>query len=104
MRLPQPPLLLVTDRHQARLPLAEAVMQALAAGCRWVSLREKDLPHDDQVALAGTLLSLARRHGARLSVHGEAALAKACGADGVHLPAGRDPAASRALLGPDKLI
>jgi thiamine-phosphate pyrophosphorylase len=104
MRLPQPPLLLVTDRHQARLPLAEAVMQALAAGCRWVSLREKDLPHDDQVALAGTLLSLARRHGARLSVHGEAALAKACGADGVHLPAGSDPAASRALLGPDKLI
>ena len=104
MRLPQPPLLLVTDRHQARLPLAETVVQALAAGCRWVSMREKDLPHDDQVALAGTLLSLARRHGARLSVHGEGALAKACGADGVHLPSGSDPRAARALLGSGKLI
>jgi thiamine-phosphate pyrophosphorylase len=104
MRLPQPPLLLVTDRQQARLPLAETVMQALAAGCRWVSMREKDLPHDDQVALAGTLLSIARRHGALLSMHGEAALAKACGADGVHLPSGSDPAAARALLGAQKLI
>ena len=37
-------------------------------------------------------------------MHGHAALAKACGSDGAHLPAGGDPAASRALLGPDKLI
>jgi thiamine-phosphate pyrophosphorylase len=104
MRLPQPPLLLITDRHQARLPLAQVVAQALAGGCRWVSLREKDLPPDDQIALAGTLASIARRHGARLSVHGEAALAKQCGADGVHLPSGSDAAASRAFLGPRKLI
>src|SRR5579871_1632794 len=104
MRLPQPPLLLVTDRHQARLPLVDVVARALAAGCRWVSMREKDLPHDDQVVLAGRLLSIARRHGAFLSAHGEASLAKACGADGLHLPSGSDPAAARALLGPQKLI
>jgi thiamine-phosphate pyrophosphorylase len=104
MDLPDPPLLLVTDRHQARLPLADVVAQALAAGCRWVSLREKDLAQDDQIALARTLLPIARRHGARLTVHGDAALAKACGADGVHLPAGSDPGMSRALLGPGKLI
>src|SRR2546421_6858697 len=51
-----------------------------------------------------TQLPLARRHGARLSIHGDAALAKACGADGVHLPSGSDLAAARALLGPGKLI
>src|SRR5262249_56290877 len=51
-----------------------------------------------------TLLPIARRHGARLTLHGDAALAKACGSDGVHLSAGSDPAASRALLGPGKLI
>jgi thiamine-phosphate pyrophosphorylase len=102
--LPDPPLLLVTDRRQTRLPLADVVTAALAAGCRWVSLREKDLSDDDQMALAGTLLRLARRHGARLSLHGEAELAKACGADGVHLPAGSDPAAARKLLGQGKLI
>jgi thiamine-phosphate pyrophosphorylase len=104
MKLPDPALLLVTDRHQARLPLADVVRGALAAGCRWVSVREKDLSDDDQIALALTLLPIARRYGARLTLHGDAALAKACGGDGVHLPAGSDPAASRALLGPDKLI
>jgi thiamine-phosphate pyrophosphorylase len=104
MKLPDPALLLVTDRHQARRPLADIVRAALSAGCRWVSVREKDLSDDDQIALVSTLLPIARRHGARLTLHGDAALAKACGSDGVHLPAGSDPAASRALLGPDKLL
>ena len=104
MRLPDPPLLLITDRQQALLPLADVVRAALATGCRWVSMREKDLSEVDQVALARTLLSIARRHGACLTLHGDAALAKACGADGVHLPAGSDPIATRAMLGPAKLI
>jgi thiamine-phosphate pyrophosphorylase len=104
MKLPEPPLLIVTDRRQARLPLAEVVRAALAAGCRWVSVREKDLSDEDQIALAATLLPIARRYAARLTLHGEAALAKACGVDGVHLPAGSDAAAGRAVLGPDKLI
>jgi thiamine-phosphate pyrophosphorylase len=104
VRLPDPPLLVVTDRRQARRPLPEIVGMALAAGCRWISLREKDLPEDELVPLARLLLPMARRHGARLSVHGEAALAKLAGTDGVHLPSGSDPVAARALLGRDKLI
>jgi thiamine-phosphate pyrophosphorylase len=67
-------------------------------------LREKDLPEGDQIALARMLLPMARRHTARLCVHGDAALAQACGADGVHLPSGSNPAAARALLGAGKLI
>jgi len=104
LKLPDPPLLVVTDRHQARLPLADVVRAALAAGCRWVSMREKDLSEEDQIALASTLLPIARRHGARLTVHGDPALAQACGSDGVHLPAGGDPAAARKMLGREKLI
>jgi thiamine-phosphate pyrophosphorylase len=104
MQLPDPPLLLVTDRRQARRPLAEIVAAALTAGCRWVSLREKDLPEDEQVPLLRALLPIARRHDARLMLHGEARLAKLAGADGVHLPSGSDPAAARALMGPGKLI
>jgi thiamine-phosphate pyrophosphorylase len=104
VRLPHPPLLLVTDRRQARKPLVEVVAGALTAGCRWVSVREKDLPDEDQIALVRLLLPVARRNGARLTLHGDAALAKAAGADGVHLSAGSDVAASRRLLGPDKLI
>ncbi len=104
MRLPAPPLLLVTDRRQARRPLPEVVALALAAGCRWVSVREKDLPEDEQIALVRMLMPMTRRHGARLTLHGDAALAKICGADGVHLSAGSDPLAVRVLLGPGKLI
>jgi thiamine-phosphate pyrophosphorylase len=104
MRLPDPPLLLVTDRRQARRPLPEVVGLALAAGCRWVSVREKDLPEDEQIALVRTLLPMTRRHSARLTLHGDPTLAKICGADGVHLSAGGDPLTVRALLGPDKLI
>jgi thiamine-phosphate pyrophosphorylase len=102
--LPNPPLLLVTDRRQARRPLPEIVGAALGAGCRWISLREKDLPEDEQVPLARLLLPMIRRHGARLSIHGAAALAKLAGVDGVHLPSGADAAAARAKLGRQKLI
>jgi thiamine-phosphate pyrophosphorylase len=104
VRLPDPPFLVVTDRHQARLSLPDVVQAALAAGCRWVSMREKDLSEADQVALAQSLLPIARRHGACLTLHGEAALAEASGTDGVHLPSGSDPVAARKLLGPVKLI
>ena len=104
MKLPEPPLLIVTDRRQARLPLAEVVRAALAAGCRWVSVREKDLPEGEQVALARMLAPMVWRHGGRLSLHGTAELAQAANADGVHLPAGSDPQAARELMGPDKLV
>jgi thiamine-phosphate pyrophosphorylase len=104
VNLPEPPLLLVTDRHQARRPLVEVVAAAITAGCRWVSVREKDLPNDEQITLARMLAPIAWRHRARLMLHGEPALAHAANTDGVHLPAGSDPAAARKLLGADKLI
>lgn len=104
MRLPDPPLLLVTDRRQARRPLKDVVADALKAGCRWVSLREKDLPQDEQILLARTLAALVRGHGAKLMLHGEAELARLAGADGVHLSAGVDPVRARSLIGPGKLI
>jgi thiamine-phosphate pyrophosphorylase len=104
MRLPDPPLLLVTDRRQARRPLKDVVADTLKAGCRWVSLREKDLPQDEQILLARTLAPLVRAHGAKLTLHGEAELAKLAGTDGVHLSAGVDPVRARALIGSGKLI
>jgi len=103
-RLPDPPLLLITDRRQARHPLPEIVVAALDAGCRWVSVREKDLPDDEQVLLARSLLPLAHAHGARLTLHGEAGLAKLAEADGVHLSAGADAAFARAAIGGEKLL
>jgi thiamine-phosphate pyrophosphorylase len=104
VKLPDPALLLITDRRQARTPIADIVEAACAAGCRWFSVREKDLPADEQVALAESLLPITRRFGARLMLHGDAALARAARLDGVHLPAGGDAAHARALLGGERLL
>ena len=40
--LPDPPLLLITDRHQATRPLPEIAEAALRAGCRWLLFRDKE--------------------------------------------------------------
>src|SRR5262249_30953720 len=101
---PCPPLLLVTDRRQARQSLSNIVNEACAAGCRWISLREKDLSDDEQVALLCKLQPIARQWGARMTIHGSARSARAAKADGVHLMAGCDPAPARALLGDQALI
>jgi thiamine-phosphate pyrophosphorylase len=103
VRLPNPAVLVISDRRQARMPIPDIVAAACAAGCRWFSLREKDLAADEQVALAESLVPITRRFGARLTLHGDPALAASAGVDGVHLPAGGDVARAREMLG-EKLI
>src|SRR5581483_5282387 len=104
MPLPDPPLLLVTDRRQARGHLVSIVTAALAAGCRWVSLREKDLPEAEQAALLGDLVARARPFGATVGLHGNAEIARSAQAQAVHLPAGGDAGAARQLLGSAALV
>jgi thiamine-phosphate pyrophosphorylase len=96
--------LLVTDRHQAAVALEQVVSEAVAAGVRWVWLRDRDLPAAERRALARRLLAAVRAHDARLSVGGDVELAADIVADGVHLPAGAPIAAARARLGPHALI
>ncbi|MFV3130776.1 thiamine phosphate synthase [Niveispirillum sp. KHB5.9] len=100
--LPNPPLLLITDRTQAVDGLLPVVKTCVAAGCRWVSLREKDLPATEQVDLLRALKPILADVGGILTIHGDPDLAPLC--DGVHLPDGADIAAVRALLGPEALI
>ena len=104
MRLPFPPLLVITDRRQAHAPLDDVLDAAFAAGCRWASIREKDLPADEQIALSRLLQPVAWRYDARLTLHGDPRVAKSAGLDGVHLAAGGDVQAARALLGEHALI
>jgi len=96
--LPHPPLLVISDRSQARRPLLEVAAAVFAGGCRWFSLREKDLPAEERRALLGELVVLGRRHGATVAAHDDIEAVLATGADGVHLPAGGDPAAARQRL------
>ena len=104
MRLPEPPLLLITDRRQARGNILDIAAAAFAAGCRWVSLREKDLPEAEQGELLRALLTRARLFQAKVTLHGDPILARDVGADGVHLAAGSDAVAARQIVGKDALI
>src|SRR6266446_3108453 len=103
MKLPDPPLLVISDRRQARLPLAEIAGAAFRAGCRWFSLREKDLPPAERRELLRLLVTLGQPFGATVTAHEDIAAVVAVGAGGVHLPGGGDPAAARRLL-PQGLI
>ena len=59
----------------------------LSGGLKLVQLREKTLPSDRLIELAGKICELAHRHGAKVLVNGDAGLALEAGADGVHIPA-----------------
>ena len=103
MKLPDPPLLVITDRSQARRSLTEIAEAAFRGGCRWFSLREKDLPPTERRALLAELVELGRPFGAVIMAHDDMDAVLATGAAGVHLPGGGDPAAARRSL-PQGLI
>lgn len=102
--LPSPPILLITDRSQASRPLPDVVAAAFDGGCRWVSLREKDLPAHERRRLAETLLKRAEPYRARVGVHDDVALAASLGLRGLHLPAGGDIQAAKRQADPRCLI
>ena len=101
--LPVPPLLVISDRRQARRPLEEVAEAVFAGGCRWFSLREKDLPPAERHALLAALVTLGRRYGASVTVHDDIEAVASADAAGVHLPSGGSPEAARLRL-PDALI
>lgn len=68
----------------AFLPRLEA---ALEGGLRLIQVRDKSLPDDARLALAREVVRRARAHDARVLVNGSVELARAAGADGVHLDA-----------------
>jgi thiamine-phosphate pyrophosphorylase len=103
VRLPIPLLLVISDRRQARRPLEEVAEAAFTGGCRWFSLREKDLPSAERRALLGALVVLGHRWGATVTVHDDIDAAAMADAGGVHLPSGGSPEAAHVRL-PGALI
>ena len=98
------PLLIVTDRHQARLPLLEAVSGICAAGGRWIWFRDRDMEPNERRTLAKALSGIAMQSGATLTVGGDSQLAMDIGAEGVHLPSRAPVREARRRLGPKALI
>lgn len=92
--------MVISDRKQARGSLLEIANALLEAGCRWFSLREKDLPDSELRQLAQGILPVFEAQPASLSIHAaDAVLASELGLISLHLPAGGDIAAARRLLG-----
>lgn len=85
--------------------LARAVTQALECGATLIQYRDKSADPVRRAAEARVLLELCRRHQVPLIINDDVALARALGADGVHL--GRDDASvadARRALGRNAII
>jgi thiamine-phosphate pyrophosphorylase len=97
------PLLVITDRHQARYSI-EAIAEAIGdGGGRWLLLRDKDLEPSQRRGLAARLAEIASRNGMHLSVSRDIDLAAECGAS-VHLQSAAAVCGARRHLGPGALI
>jgi thiamine-phosphate pyrophosphorylase len=99
-------LYLITDTKLIpRERFVETVEAAVRGGATMVQLREKETPREEVIRLGQALLAVTKRYDALLIINDHPSVAKAVGADGVHV--GReDPPVSeaRALLGPDAII
>jgi len=69
---------------EAFLPRLDAALQR---GLRLIQVRDKTLPEESRLALAREVVRRAHPYGACVLVNGTVAMARAAGADGVHLDA-----------------
>lgn len=93
----------ITDGPSEQIPKqAEA---ALKGGIRWVQLRMKDATTEEILATGAKVRDLCTRENATFIINDSPQIAKALGADGVHL--GKEdmaPKMAREYLGPDAII
>jgi thiamine-phosphate pyrophosphorylase len=97
------PLLVITDRHQARHSLEDIAEAIGQAGGRWLLLRDKDLEPAERHGLAGRLTVIARRRGMHLSVSRDVDLAAEFGGS-VHLQSATVVNPAHRRLGPGAVV
>ncbi|BBZ73240.1 thiamine phosphate synthase [Mycobacterium paraseoulense] len=113
-RLAAARLYLCTDARRERGDLARFADAALAGGVDIIQLRDKGSPGEqrfgplearDELAACEILADAARRHGALFAVNDRADIARAAGADVLHLGQGDlPPDTAREIVGPDTLL
>ncbi|ORV58923.1 thiamine-phosphate diphosphorylase [Mycobacterium europaeum] len=113
-RLAAARLYLCTDARRERGDLAQFADAALAGGVDVIQLRDKGSPGEqrfgplearEELAACEVLADAARRHGALFAVNDRADIARAAGADVLHLGQGDLPLdIARGIVGPDTLL
>jgi thiamine-phosphate pyrophosphorylase len=98
------PLLVITDRHQARHSLETIAAAVGRGGGRWLLLRDKDLAAQERRDLAGRLARITAEQGLALSVSTDIELTAAVAAAGIHLQAAAQVAPARDRLGSGAVI
>jgi thiamine-phosphate pyrophosphorylase len=96
-------VLVITDRSQCAEPLEARAAALFSGGCRWLSLREKDMGPAERRALLERLIAVGRPFGAVVGIHDDLAAALACNVP-PHLPSASDTAAARRALGSGRLL
>jgi len=82
-----PPVYAITQAGKFGLPeFLKRLDAQLERGLRLIQVREPGMDAASLKQLAGEVVQRAHRHGARVLINGDVALARAVGADGVHLP------------------
>ena len=96
----------VTDRSWLKgASLAGQVRKALEGGVTLLQLREKDMPYEELVALAGEIHEITLQYGIPMIINDSVEVALAVGAEGVHIgQEDMDIGNARARLGKDKII
>jgi 8-oxo-dGTP diphosphatase len=83
-----PPVYAITQAGKYGIPeFLSRLDTQLERGLRLIQVREPGMDAEALKRLAGEIVQRAHRHGARVLINGDAALARAVGADGLHLPA-----------------
>ncbi len=106
LELPKlPRLYAITDCQLSNCTHEEIVQMLLAAGARWIQLRDKDASARELLDAARKCLPLARAAEARLMINDRVDVALTADADGVHL--GQEDLSveeAREILGEEKII
>jgi thiamine-phosphate pyrophosphorylase len=99
-----PRLYAITDAEAGRSHV-EQVAELAAAGVEWIQIRDKHLSGRALYEITRAALEVAHPRSARIIVNDRVDVAKAAGADGVHLGQDDLPAdAARAILGPVAIV
>ncbi len=102
---PSAPAVQAGDADACGDALLQRIGAAFEAGVDWVQIREKNMPVRALCRLVERAARLPEKGAAKLLVNERLDVALACGADGVHLPAGSLPvAAVRAVVPPGWLV